>query len=605
MARLIKKTVADFFDRSVSKYPKKECAVYPEIKLRWTYEQLNKEVNEAAKALLKAGIGPHDNVAVWATNLPEWLVLQFATAKIGAVLVTVNTAYREKDLEYLLKQSDSKAIFLMDKFKDYSYVDILGNIVPEIKDSKPGKIESKKMPKLKTAITIGESRKFPGTFSLDELKNAKEANLSEKVKAIIGDKTEITEKDIKKIQRTLKPDDVINIQYTSGTTGFPKGAMLTSYNVINNARAIAETLNFKEDGNIVLPNPLFHCFGSIIGTLLAIIHGGKVVMPNMYDPTRFDEEVLKAVNDEKCTVIYGTPSHFDRILKHPSIGKYDLKSLRTGIIAGAPCPLDLMEKIDEYVPEITIAYGSTELSPIVTQTTIGDPRDLRLSTVGKRLNIKGLHIKLIDDDGKELVNTETGNYSGANTLEEIMDETKLKRGVLWSKGPQVMKGYYNKPKETAESIVDGWYDTGDIGTAVIVRKKGWIKKFDVYFKITGRAKDMIITGGENIYPTEIESVLREHPNVSDVAVYGLPDEERGEIIAMSVIPQPEKEITPDEIKQFCIQQGMRKNYIPRAEFIEIRKEFPMTASGKIQKYRLREEAAIKYGREHLLKRKTA
>ncbi|MBU4501719.1 MAG: AMP-binding protein [Nanoarchaeota archaeon] len=602
MPRPVKKTIAEMFSKSVRKYSKKEALICPELNIRWTYARLNKEVDETAKALLKSGIGPHDHVSVWATNIPEWVVLQFATAKIGAVLVTVNTAYKERDLEYLLKQSDSTTICLMDKFKDYSYVDILNNVVPEIKDSKCGDIKSENIPKLKTAITIGESREFPGLFSLDGLKNMEQpVELNGLVKKIIGDKKEITNKDLKKIQKKLKPDDVINIQYTSGTTGFPKGAMLSSYNMVNNALAAAECLNLKKNDRMVLPNPLFHCFGSVLGTLLAVLKGIPVVMTNIYDPTKFDKPVLEAIHNEKCTVIYGTPSHFERVLKHKDVGKYDLSSLRTGIIAGAPCPEDLMDVIESYVPEITIAYGSTELSPIITQTRINDPRDLRLGTVGKGLNIKGLHIKLMDGD-KELVNTETGNYSGANTLEEIADENKIIRGELWSKGPQVMKGYYNKPKETAESIVNGWYNTEDIGTAVLV-KKG--RKFDVYFKITGRSNDMIITGGENIYPTEIENVLRENPDIVDVAVYGIPDEDRGEVIAISIVPKEDSELKPEDIKQFCIEQKMRKNYIPRTEFIELIDSFPMTSSGKIQKFKLQEEATKKYGREHLLKRKTA
>lgn len=605
MARLVEKTITQVFEEAVQKYADKECVIYPEIGERWTYAQLKEKVDEAAKALLKVGIGPYENVSVWATNLPEWLILQFATAKIGAVLVTVNTAYKERDLEYLLRQSDSTAIFLMDKFKDYSYVDILNTVVPEIKDSEPGEIHAETMPQLRTVVTIGEARDFPGIYRFEGLLRMKEVKrLSERVKAIIGDKKEITEQDVVAIQRTLKPEDVINIQYTSGTTGFPKGAMLTSYALVNNALGVAEVMKFKSTDKLVLPNPLFHCFGSILGTLLTIIHGGSVVLPNIYDPTQFEDEVLQAVHEERCTVIYGTPSHFDRVLKHPDLPKYDLGSLRTGIIAGAPCPFDLMEKIDKFVPEITIAYGSTELSPIVTQTRIGDSQELRLGTVGKRINLNGLHIKLVDINGKDLVNTETGEYSGANTLEEILqDDGILKRGVLWAKGPQVMKGYYNKPQETAEAIVDGWYNTGDIGTGVIVPKDG--DSFDIYFKITGRVKDMIITGGENIYPSEIESVLREHPDVFGVAVYGIPDEEKGEVMGVSIIPRPGTALSPEHIRQFCVDKKMRKNYIPRAEFIEIRGAFPMTASGKVQKYKLREEAVKKYGREYLLKRKTA
>lgn len=605
MAQLIEKTITRAFEEAVEKYADKECVVYPEIGKRWTYAQLKARVDEAAIALVKAGIGPYENVAVWATNLPEWLILQFATAKIGAVLVTVNTSYKERDLEYLLRQSDSSALFLMDRFKDYSYVDILNSVVPEIKDSEPGEIHSEKMPHLRTVVTIGEARDFPGIYKLEKLIRMKDVKrLNERVKGIIGDKKEISDQDVAAIQRTLKPEDVVNIQYTSGTTGFPKGAMLTSYNLVNNALGVAERMKFKSTDRLVLPNPLFHCFGSILGTLLAMINGGSVVLPNIFDPTKFETEVLQAIHKERCTVIYGTPSHFDRLLKHPDRSKYDLSSLRTGIIAGAPCPIDLMEKIDKFVPEMTIAYGSTELSPIVTQTRIGDSRELRLGTVGERLNLDGLHIKIVDDNGKNLVNTETGEYSGVNTLEEIQqDNGRLRRGVLWSKGPQVMKGYFNKPQETAEAIVDGWYDTGDIGISVIVPKDG--DSFDIYFKITGRVKDLIITGGENIYPSEIESVIREHPDVFDVAVYGIPDEEKGEIAGVSVIPKPDTVLSPDDIRKFCIDKKMRKNYIPRGEFIEIRSAFPMTASGKVQKFKLKEEVAKKYGRQYLLDRKTA
>ena len=577
MSKGVFMTLGKALDRAASTYPDKECAVYPEIGLRWTYSEFRKEVMLTARKLLNCGIETQENVAVWASNLPEWLVLQFATAKIGAVLVTVNTAYQEKDLKYLLEQSESSTLFLMDKFKKYSYVDILENILPVVKRNGP---QSESLPHLKRVVTIGESREFMGIPNLADLPT--------------GD---ILDEDVELVEALLDSSDPINIQYTSGTTGFPKGAVLTHDNIVTNALAIGKNMKFSENDKIVLPNPLFHCFGCVIGTLLSMLYCGCVVFPNMYDPTKFVDEVLEAVHDEGCTTMYGTPSHFDRILKSPDVRNYDLSSLRTGVIAGAPCPLDLMELIESYVPDITIGYGSTELSPIITQTRIGDSTELRLNTVGKAIDLPGLYIKLIASDGTELVNTETGNVSGANTLEDV-EKGNINRGVIWSKGPQVMSGYYNKPEATSEAIQDGWYNTGDIGTAILVGEQ-------VYFKITGRAKEMIITGGENVYPTEIENVIREHPDVFDVAVYGIPDEGLGEVAVVSVIPKPEKELTAENVRNFCIKSGMRKNYVPRLNLIEIRGTFPMTASGKIQKFKLQKEATTKYGRNHLLERKTA
>jgi fatty-acyl-CoA synthase len=539
MSKQITLTVGGLLDDMAQRYPDNEALVYHERGLRYTYHEFNEVCRQAAKGLLKLGIKKGDNVSIWAYNVPEWVILQFATAKIGAVLVTVNTSYKSAELEYILNQSDSTTLFMVKSFKDTDYVQTVYDVVPELKGCEPGKLASAKLPFLKRAIFIGDET--PSGMS-----NFKE---------IVELGKQVSDEELNAVEATLDCHEVINMQYTSGTTGFPKGVMLTHFNVINNGFNIGECMKFTEKDRLCIPVPFFHCFGCVLGVMACVTHGSTMVPVEIFDPLK----VLQTIEKERCTAVHGVPTMFIAELEHPEFAKFDLKSLRSGIMAGSNCPIEVMKKVisEMNASEITIAYGQTESSPVITQTRTDDPIELRVATVGRAL--PDVEVKIVD--------IETGSTLPPG-----------KQGELCTRGYLVMKGYYKMPEETAKAIdSEKWLHTGDLA---IMDENG-------YCKITGRIKNMIIRGGENIYPREIEEFLYTHPKVSDIQVYGVPDRKYGEQVMAAIVLKKGVEMTEDEVKEFC--KDKIANYkIPR--YVKFVDGYPMTASGKIQKFKLREMA---------------
>lgn len=521
------------------RFPANDALVYPDRGLRYSYQEFNALCDRVAKGLLALGVKRGQHVAIWATNVPEWVVLQFATAKIGAVLVTINTSYKSAELEYVLMQSDSSTLFLVSSFKDTDYVATVFRIIPELKQNIPGELSCAKLPHLKHVIILGETVPV-GMRAYSEL---------ERLGKRISD-TEFAE-----VKASLDEHDVINIQYTSGTTGFPKGVMLTHHNIVNNGFNIGECMKFTDKDRLCIPVPFFHCFGCVLGVLACVTHGATMVPVETFSP----EAVLHAIETEKCTAVHGVPTMFIAELQHPSFKQYDLSSLRTGIMAGSPCPSEVMKQVinDMNCAEITIAYGQTEASPVITQTRTQDPVELRVASVGRAL--PDVEVKIVDID------------NGA-TL------TTGQQGELCTRGYLVMKGYYKLPEETSQAIdEEGWLHTGDLA---VMDKNG-------YCHITGRIKNMIIRGGENIYPREIEEFLYTHPKISDVQVYGVPDRKYGEQVMAAVRLKEGVICSEEEITGFC--RGSIANYkIPK--YVKFVDKYPLTASGKIQKFRLREMA---------------
>lgn len=539
MATEIKLTIGELLESVAVRLPNQDALVYPDRGLRLSYQQFNHHCTDVAKGLMKLGISKGEHIAIWASNRPEWVTSQFATAKIGAVLVTVNTSYRSSELEYLLKQSDSTTLILMEQFKDTSYIEMLYEIIPELKEAKAGKLESVKFPHLKNIIVISEER-YPGTFSWRD---------------VVSLKDEVTDNELKERMASLHSDDVINMQYTSGTTGFPKGVMLTHYNIINNAANIAECMDLTDKDRMCIPVPFFHCFGCVLGTLACVTVGATMVPVQEYNA----KDVLTAVETEKCTALHGVPTMFISQLNDPEFERYDLSSLRTGIMAGSPCPIEVMKAVvgKMGIDQITIAYGQTESSPVITQTRIHDPIELRVSSVGRALS--NVEIKIIDP----------------TTNEEVPCGVQ---GELCTRGYHVMKGYYKNPEATKMAIDnDGWLHTGDLA---VMDEEG-------YCKITGRLKDMIIRGGENIYPREIEEFLYQHPKVVDVQVVGVPDEKFGEEVVAWLKLKAGETASVEEIREFCLGKIARFK-VPK--YIAFCEEYPMTASGKIQKFKLRDQS---------------
>ncbi len=544
MADFIDATIGDFLDDMAVRYAENDALVYVDRGLRYSYKAFNEVCRQAAKGFMKMGIKKGDNVAIWATNYPEWVIAQFATAKIGAVLVTVNTNYKVFELEYLLSQSDATTLLLIDGFKDANYVEILNKLCPEIADSDPGHLKAEKLPYLKNIIYLGDNHP-PGMFKWQD---------------IMAMGQEISDKKLDERQRSLDPHDVINMQYTSGTTGFPKGVMLTHYNILNNGFFIGECMRFTEKDRLCIPVPFFHCFGCVLGVLACVTHASTMVPVEYFRPA----EVLQAIETERCTAVHGVPTMFIFMLEHPDFDKYDLSSLRTGIMAGSPCPIKVMEEVVDRMGanEITIAYGQTEASPVITQTRVDDPIELRVSTVGKHL--PNVEVKIVDPEtGKEV--------------------SRGVQGELCARGYIVMKGYYKMQEATCKAIdEDGWLHTGDLAT---MDENG-------YCKITGRIKDMIIRGGENIYPREIEELLYTHPLVQDVQIIGIPSKKLGEEIMACIICKEGYSLTEEAVKQFVLD-NMARHKTPK--YVKFMQAYPMTASGKIQKYKLREMAIEVYG----------
>jgi len=534
-------TIGQLLDEAVDRVPENDAVVYADRDYRQTWREFRDTVDKAAKGLMALGLKKGEKVAVWATNVPHWVTLQFATAKIGAILLTININYRNAEIDYLLKQSDCENIFAIDGYRDTDYVKTLYELIPELKEQPRGQLRSNNYPHLKRVLFLGPE-KHRGMYSWNEL---------------LAMSVAVSDEEYLQRQGELSTHDVVNMQYTSGTTGFPKGVMLTHFNITNNGYWVGVNENLTSADRVCLPVPLFHCFGCVLGVMACLNHGATMVILERYDPVN----VMMSVEHEKCTALYGVPTMFIGVLDHKLFDRFDLSSLRTGIMAGSPCPVKTMrECVDRMnMREVTIVYGLTEVSPAMTQTRYDEPSlERKCSTVGKA--IPGIEVAVIDP--------ETGEHLGPG-----------RHGELCCRGHNVMKGYYNMPEETAKAIdKDGWLHSGDIG---MVDEDG-------YYSVTGRLKDMIIRGGENIYPKEVEDFIHHLEGVADVQVVGVPSVKYGEVPAAFVILRPGARLTAEDIIDHC--RGRIAFYkIPR--YVHFLEEYPMTASGKIMKVKLREMAS--------------
>jgi fatty-acyl-CoA synthase len=538
-------TVGGLLDLVHERRPDDEALVYPDRDLRYTYAQFREVVEDCARALMALGIEKGDHVAVWGQNVPEWVTLQFATGKVGAVLVTINPAYKSHELQYVLDQSDAAALFLTEGVRDADFLHILQDAVPELAGADDSGLSIEELPFLQNVVLMGAEppAELPVMSFGEFLKRGEE----------------VSYEDLRKRQDSLDAEDVINMQYTSGTTGFPKGVQLTHANIVKNAFYIGECMKLGPEDRVCIPVPFFHCFGCVLGTLNTVTHEGTMVPVESFDA----EAVLTAVDRERCTALLGVPTMFIAELDHPDFEEYDTSSLRTGIMAGSPCPMEVMKKVVDVMgaDEITIAYGQTESSPVITQTRTDDPLELRVSSVGRKL--PDVEVRIL-------------------SVERDEDCAPGEQGELLTRGYHVMRGYYKMEDRTAEVIDDeGWLHTGDLA----------IMDEDGYVRITGRAKDMIIRGGENVYPREIEEFLYTHPEVSDVQVYGVPDEKYGEKVAAAIQLRQDSALTAEEVKDYC-RENIARFKVP--EYVDFVEEYPMTASGKIQKYKLREAAVERH-----------
>jgi fatty-acyl-CoA synthase len=541
---LISNTIGQFFDLACEKWAARPALVVRHQDVRFTYGELREKVDQLAAGLLALGLEPGDRVGIWSPNNMEWVLTQFATAKIGLILVNINPAYRLSELEYALNKVGCKALILAERFKTSEYVGMLRELAPELANAVPGALSSKRLPSLRNVMVLGQSR-HAGTFRFaDVLTRGEDAH-----------RTRISE-----LSQVIQFDEPINIQFTSGTTGAPKGATLSHHNILNNGFFIGEAMRLTMEDRLCIPVPLYHCFGMVLGNLAALTHGACMVFPGEgFDPLA----TLQAVAEERCTALHGVPTMFIAQLDHPDFARFDLSSLRTGIMAGSPCPIEVMKRAvsQMHLSEITIAYGMTETSPVSFQSSTSDPVDRRVSTVGRIQ--PHIEVKIVDPNGQIV--------------------PRGMSGELLTRGYSVMLGYWDDEARTRESIdAARWMHTGDLAT---IDDEG-------YCNIVGRIKDMIIRGGENVYPREIEEYLYKHPKIQDVQIFGVPDDHYGEEICAYIKLRPGVEATSQEIIEFC--RGQIAHYkVPR--YFKFVDQFPMTVTGKVQKFVMRDEAVVELG----------
>ncbi|MFL6709100.1 MAG: AMP-binding protein [Massilia sp.] len=541
---LIGQTIGPFLTMIAQRHAEREALVVPHQNVRWTYAEFDGRVTRLAANLLALGLQPGDRVGIWSQNCAEWVLVQFATARAGLIMVNINPAYRRAELAYVLDKVQCAALILAPAFKSSDYLAILLDVIPEIAASKPGQLHSPALPQLRHVIRLGDAR-TPGMWNFgDVLAPASPAQ----VKALAA------------IEAALQFDDAVNIQFTSGTTGSPKGATLTHHNILNNGFFIGEAMNLTADDRLCIPVPLYHCFGMVLGNLACVTHGATMVFPGeSFEPV----SVLATVQAERCTGLHGVPTMFITLLDHPQFAEYDLSTLRTGIMAGSPCPAEVMSRVIDkmHLAEITIAYGMTETSPVSFQSSVDDPVALRVSTIG-RVH-PHLEVKIVDAEGRIV--------------------PRGVKGELLTRGYSVMLGYWGDEEKTREAIDPArWMHTGDLA---VIDEQG-------FAAIVGRAKDMVIRGGENIYPREIEEFLYRHPKVGDVQCVGVPDTRYGEELCACIVLRPGESASDDDIRDFC--KGQIAHYkIPR--YVMFVDAFPMTVTGKIQKYLLRQQMAQALG----------
>ncbi|MEZ5727237.1 MAG: AMP-binding protein [Burkholderiaceae bacterium] len=548
---LSEQTIAGLLDAAVDRWPDRTAVVFNEQGIRRSWQELRNDVDVFAAGLDALGLIKGERVGIWSPNRYEWILTQFATARLGLILVNINPAYRIAELEYALNKVGCRAIVTAASFKSSDYVGTLQRLAPELAQAEPGRLAAAKLPNLRIVIRMGE-QKSPGMFNFSDIvAMGRQADAIDKVRAISG---------------TLDAHEAINIQFTSGTTGAPKGATLTHHNIVNNARFVAQAMRFTEDDKLCIPVPLYHCFGMVMSVLSCTDTGAVMVFPSEgFEPL----STLEAVAAERCTALHGVPTMFIAELDHPEFGRFDLSSLRTGIMAGAPCPIEVMKRVNDqmHMSEVTIAYGMTETSPVSFQSATDDPLARRVSTVGRIQ--PHLEVKIVDVDGNIVPVGE--------------------RGELCTKGYSVMLGYWNDEARTADAVRDGWMHTGDLAT---LDDEG-------YCNIVGRVKDMLIRGGENIYPREIEEFLFAHPKVQQVQIFGVPDPKYGEEIACWIVLKSGEQATEEEIRAWCRDQIAHYKVPRHVRFVD---EIPTTVTGKPQKFVMRDAMIDELG---LVQTKTA
>lgn len=533
---LLEETIPELLARAAARHGQREALVFPEHEVRLTYAEFAAAVDRLATGLLDLGIARGDRVGIWAPNRPEWVLTQFATARIGAILVNVNPAYRAGELEYALRRVGIRCLILADRFKTSNYVNMIQHVAPELMFCARGALMTPNLPDLRIVVRMGDSRSTAGMLNFAALA------------ATPADPDRLDA-----VTRTLRADDPINIQFTSGTTGLPKGATLSHRNIVNNGHLVTAAIRLTAEDRLCIPVPLYHCFGMVMGVLGCVSKGAAMVFPGeAFDP----DLVLNVVADERCTGLYGVPTMFSAMLDSQNFLAHDLSSLRTGIMAGAPCPIEVMKRVVDqmHMREVTIVYGMTETSPVSFQSHTDDPLEKRVSTVG-RIH-PHLEVKLVDEAGHTVAVGE--------------------KGELCTRGYSVMKGYWGEPDKTADAVgADGWMHTGDLAT---LDDEG-------YCNIVGRVKDMLIRGGENIYPREVEEYLFQHPAVQLVQVFGVPDPKYGEEVCAWIVPKPGAQTSEDEIRCFA-RERMAHYKVPR--HIRFKDELPMTVTGKAQKFVMRQ-----------------